>query len=114
LDTTQIYLVFHPDDRERAELVAALDQLVAAGSREASRVADQLLADAGLRRAIYATCELPDVERADPYEHLGRALSRLLALMPRAARLRAVLVVDSSAPPARAEPALSDAEPTTN
>ena len=102
MDTTQIYVVFHPDDRERTELVHALDELVAAGSREAGRVADRLLADPDLRRAVYATCELADVERADPYDHLGRALARLLALVPSAARLRAVLVVDSGAPPATA------------
>jgi hypothetical protein len=96
-DGTQIVVMLQPQgESEASDLLARLRTIVSLDPATANGEISDILGDEGLKRVVWATCEVEDLE-AQPtaLEIVAEMIQKLMALRPFAGgRLKAMIMVD--------------------
>ena len=110
-DGTQIVVMLQPvGESEASELLTRLRTIVSLDPATANGEISDILGDESVRRVVWATCEVVDLEaRPSALQVVADMIEKLLALRPFAGgRLKAMIMVDDASDDDAAEP---DAEP---
>ena len=98
-DGTQIVVMLQPQgESEASELLARLRTIVSLDPATANGEISDILGNEGLKRVVWATCEVEDLDaRPTPLQIVAEMIEKLLALRPFAGgRLKAMIMVDDA------------------
>jgi hypothetical protein len=98
-DGTQIVVMLQPQgESEASELLARLRTIVSLDPATANGEISDILGDEGLKRVVWATCEVEDLEaRPTALQIVAEMIEKLLALRPfSGGRLKAMIMVDDA------------------
>ena len=101
-DGTQIVVMLQPQgESEASELLGRLRTIVSLDPTTANGEISEILGDEGLKRVVWATCEIEDLEaHQSAYDTVAAMIEKLLALRPfSGGRLKAMIMVDDAEEP---------------